>query len=208
MTEADPITLPVADLDATGSSGYPGGDFEVAILDDQDRALGAGALGEIAIRPRAPGVMSLGYEGDEEATVRKWRNLWFHTGDMGVLDQAGRLHFRGRAQRYIRRRGENVSAAEVERILAEHPEVAECAVVGVPSAVGEEDVKAVVVRAPGAGLTGAGLRAYAAERMAPFMVPRYLEFRDRLPRNDMGKVRTAALVDGMGEVWDGATGAR
>jgi crotonobetaine/carnitine-CoA ligase len=204
MTEADPITLPTPGIDAGGTSGFPGGDFEVAILDDQDRSLGPDSLGEIAIRPRAPWVMSLGYEGDEEVTVRRWRNLWFHTGDIGSLDAAGRLHFRGRAQHYIRRRGENISAAEVEGILTEHPEVAECAVVGVRSTVGEEDVKAVIVRVPGSAVTAAALRDYATERMARFMVPRYLEFRDRLPRNDMGKVQTAALGERVGELWDAA----
>jgi crotonobetaine/carnitine-CoA ligase len=208
MTEADPITLPTAAVDAGSSSGFPAGDFEVAIVDDRDRSVATDQLGEIVLRPRAPWVMSLGYEGDDEATVTKWRNLWFHTGDMGILDQRGRLHFRGRAQHYIRRRGENVSAAEVERILAEHPGVAECAVVGVPSALGEDDVKAVVVRVPGAAVTGAEVRAFAAQRMARFMVPRFVEFRNRLPRNDMGKVRTAALTESAGEVWDGGPGSR
>jgi len=203
MTEADPITLPTPGVDAADTSGYPGGDFEVTVVDQYDRPAAPGALGEILIRPRVPSVMSLGYEGDDDATVIKWRNLWFHTGDWGELDGLGRLRFKGRAHHYIRRRGENVSVAEVERILGQHPAVADCVVVGVASPVGEQDVKAVVAVRPGARCDGAELRDYLVGRMAGFMVPRFIEFRAELGRTELGKVSLESARAITGDLFDG-----
>jgi crotonobetaine/carnitine-CoA ligase len=128
LTEAEPIALPRIGMETpVGSCGLPTPDFEVAILDEDDCLLPAGEIGEIAVRPTVPDCMMRGYEGDEAATVQAWRNLWFHTGDLGYRDAHGFLYFVERRQHAIRRRGENISSWELEHILMGHPEVAECA---------------------------------------------------------------------------------
>ena len=129
--------------------------------------------------------------------------MWFHTGDLGYLDESGFVYFAGRKKHAIRRRGENISAQEVERILSQHPGLAECAVLGVPSPLGEEDVKAVVVPKDGAEADPVDLHAFCAARMAKFMVPRYIEVRRApLPRSDIGKVQNEFLQQLGPEIWD------
>jgi crotonobetaine/carnitine-CoA ligase len=121
---------------------------------------------------------------------------------MGVIDQDGALFFSGRSFSYIRRRGENISAGELEAVFLGHPDIAECAVVGVPSELGEDDVKVAAVARPGARLEAAQIYAFAAERVARFMRPRYVEVLAELPRNDMGKVQIAALKQNRPLTWD------
>ena len=203
MTEADPITHPYPGVDPpAGSCGLPGKDFEVAILDPEDRPMRTGALGEIAVRPRASGVMALDYEGDGHAFEHAFRSGWFHTGDLGAMDEAGFLYFKGRLGAYIRRRGENISAAELEEVITGHDAVLECAALAVPSEVGEDEIKLVVAPVPGVEITPSELHAFAGNEMAAFMVPRYIELVEALPRGELGKVNLVRL-QGLGpEVWD------
>lgn len=208
-TEGDPVTLPGFDRDLPpGCAGVPGPDFQIAVLDALDRRVAPGTPGEIAIRPLAPDVMFAGYEGDDGATAAAWRNLWYHSGDLGVIDEAGFLHFKGRLKHAIRRRGENISSYEVERTVARCPGVKEVAVVGVPSDLGEEEVKAVVVAEPGAALVPGDIRDHCAARMAAFMVPRYVELRAALPYTPLGKVRRELLTDTGPGVWDAEAGGK
>ena len=100
-----------------------------------------GENGEILIRPREPHSMMEGYFGEPERTREVFRNLWFHTGDLGTLDEEGNLYFHARLKEVIRRRGENVMPHEVEEVIQLHPAVGECLAVGVDSSVGEQDVK-------------------------------------------------------------------
>lgn len=194
MTEIDPITYPEPGVEPPEAScGRPSADVELAIVDDNDQLLPAGQLGEIVVRPRAPDVLTPGYDGDERASMRTFRNLWFHTGDFGALDDRGFLYFKGRAEHYIRRRGENVSVAELEAIILTHTAISECAAVGVASELGEEDIKIVVALHPGCTISAAELWDYAAARMAAFMRPRYIEFVGQLPRGELGKVRISDL---------------
>ncbi len=203
MTEADPVTLRRPGVEPpTASCGLPSDDFEVEIADHEGSRVSPGTRGEICIRPRASGVMAIGYEDDPAATRAAYRGGWFHTGDLGFMDEKGFLYFAGRLEGSIRRRGENISASEVEATLLEHPDVTECAAVGVPSSLGEEEVKVVVVTTPDSRLDPAGLHAFAAERMARFMVPRYIEVRDRLPKTELGKVRKETLQIVERNTWD------
>ena len=203
MTECDPITNPREGVvPPPGSAGLPAHDVEVRVVDAEDGPVPPGTVGEIAVRPRVPAIMALGYEGDAAATVKAWRNLWFHTGDWGTLDADGFLYFKGRAGDYIRRRGENVSAAELADLMAAHSAIAECAAVGVPSPLGEHDIKLVAVPKPGATLDPAEVRDFAIQRMAPFMVPRYVEIVDKLPRSELGKVEPLKLKTMGPGVWD------
>ncbi|MFO0995434.1 MAG: AMP-binding protein [Alphaproteobacteria bacterium] len=201
MSEGEPMTLPSPDT-PPGSCGRPGPDFELAILDENDNRLPPGAVGRIVMRPRAPHVMMKGYEDDDEAAVQAWRNLWFHTQDLGRIDDEGFVWYVDRLKHSIRRGGENVSSIEVERTLLTHPDVHECAVVGVPDPLTVEAVKAVVVAKTGVTIDPRALHAFAKEHMARFMVPRYIEFRDVLPYTDVGKVKRDLLRDLGPEVWD------
>jgi crotonobetaine/carnitine-CoA ligase len=128
-----------------------------------------------------------------EQTVESWRNLWFHTGDRAVRDPDGSFRFLDRMKDAIRRRGENVSAWEVEQVLISHPDVAAAAVVPVPSELGEDDVMAFVVVRDGAAPEPEELMEHCEPRLAYFAVPRYLEFVDELPLTENGKVRKFVL---------------
>jgi crotonobetaine/carnitine-CoA ligase len=135
-----------------------------------------------------------GYWGMDGKTVEAWRNLWFHTGDLGRVDADGAFYFIDRKKDAIRRRGENISSLELEAEILEHEHVAEAAVVGVPSEVGEEDVKAFVVPASG-DFAPQGLIAFLEDRVPPFMVPRYVVVLDALPKTPTEKVRKTELRD-------------
>ncbi|MBS38473.1 MAG: hypothetical protein CMO26_21430 [Thiotrichales bacterium] len=202
-TEADPIATPDANSGAPpGSFGRPTADFEMCVADALDRPVPHGVLGQILVRPLVPDVMFRAYEDDDAATVAAWRNLWYHTGDMGVRDENGFYYFKGRDKFTIRRRGENVSVVEVEEILTAHPDVAECVAIGVPAAVGDEDVKVAVVPLPGASLDPAEVHSFCNGRMARFMVPRYIEVRDSLPYTELAKVKREELGGTGPGVWD------
>ena len=165
-----------------GSSGTFTGWYDAIVVDDDGMALGAGAEGELWVRPRFPHVMAHGYLNRAEDTLVNWRNLWVHTGDRCSIDADGYLWFVGRGGHFLRRRGELVSIGEVEMVIGDHPSVVEVAVVAVPSSMGEDDARCSVVLAADARLTPEALVAWALERIAPFKVPRYVEFVAELPR--------------------------
>ncbi len=162
--------------------------FDVAVVDEDDREVPAGEPGELVVRPKQPFVITTGYYGMPEATARAFRNMWFHTGDRAWRDEDGYFYFLDRIADAIRRRGENISAFDIECEVNLHPDVVESAAFGVPSALGEEDVKLAVVRAPGAELSEPDLVAYCAAKLPSFMVPRYIEFVSELPRTPTDKV--------------------
>jgi crotonobetaine/carnitine-CoA ligase len=167
--------------------------YDVAIVDEHDRELGPGEPGELVVRPKQPFVMTPGYYGMPEATARAFRNLWFHTGDRAWRDDDGYFYFLDRIADAIRRRGENISAFDIECEVNLHPAVLESAAFGVPSELTEEEVMLAVVCAPGAELTAPELAAYCASKLPAFMIPRYVEFVDALPRTPTDKVAKHAL---------------
>ena len=129
------------------------------------------------------------YWDNPEATAAAFRSGWLHTGDIGYLDEEGFLYISDRAKDMVIRGGENVYCVEVENTLAEHPEVVEAAVFGVPDRDLGERVKAVVLRKPGSNVSADALRAYVGQRIAKFKVPEEIEFTDDpLPRNPAGKL--------------------
>jgi carnitine-CoA ligase len=162
--------------------------FDVAVVDEEDREVAAGEPGELVVRPKQPFVITPGYYGMPGATARAFRNMWFHTGDRAWRDDDGYFYFLDRIADAIRRRGENISAFDIECEVNLHPDVVECAAFGVPSELGEEEVKLAVVLAPGAQLTPAELVAYCAAKLPSFMVPRFVEFVGELPRTPTDKV--------------------
>lgn len=177
-----------------GSTGRLGERYEVQIVDEHDRPLPAGAVGEIVGRPRRPFEIMLGYYKMPEATVRAFRNLWFHTGDLGWVDEDGYLYFSDRLKDSIKRRGENVSSFEVEDVISRFAGVQEVAVVGYRHPSGsDEEVRAFIVPQAGKSIDPLALIAHCADHLAYFMVPRYLDFRAELPRNMIGKVEKTKL---------------
>ena len=131
------------------------------------------------------------YFRDPDETARAVRDSWFLTGDVGWLDEDGWLYFVDRKRDVIRRGGENVSSALVEKVLREHPGVVEAAVVGVPDPVLGQEIKAFVVAS--GPVTANELRDFAAERLAPFQVPRLWEFRSSLPKTATQRVEKYKL---------------
>ena len=170
---------------------------------DEGREVAIGEVGELELRN--PAVM-LGYWGMPEATEEVLVDGWLRTGDLVRREPDGLYTFVARRKEVIRRRGENLAPAEVEAALSEHPEVAEVAVVGVPSALSEEEVKAFVVRRHGASVTPAVLHTFAAARLTRFKVPRYLELVHELPHTPTGRVAKHRLAPGLtGDEWDAET---
>ena len=158
--------------------------FDLQIVDTEtDQPVAEGAVGEIVIRPKVASAFMQGYFGLPEITVQAWRNLWFHTGDAGWLDKSKRLHFVDRLGDCLRRRGENISSTEIEQVLASHPAIAECCVVGVKveGAGGEDEIMAYVVRAADTA-DYAELVAWSEPRLPRYAVPRFWEFVDALDK--------------------------
>jgi crotonobetaine/carnitine-CoA ligase len=145
----------------------------------------AGRVGELELRN--PAIMRGYYEMPDE-TAAVIADGWLRTGDLVHDDGDGTYTFVGRKKEVIRRRGENLSPAEVEAALERHPDVAEAAVVGVPSELTEEDVKAFVIPAPGDALDVAALHAFAREQLARYKVPRYYEVVSELPHTPTGRL--------------------
>lgn len=187
-----------------GSVGRASCLVEVAVVDELDQQLPAESVGEIVFRPRYPNVMMQGYWRKPEATLESWRNAWFHTGDLGRVDDDGFVYFLGRVKDSIRRRGENISAWEIEQALTLHPEVLEAAAIGVPSDVGEEEVAAVCVIKAGSALTPSDLHAFVALDLPRFAVPRFIEFAPSLPKTPSERIAKAEVRErGLSELaWD------
>ena len=159
---------------------------DIAIFDDNDRRLPAGEHGEVRIHSPAN---CLGYWNKPQATARAFRKGWFHTGDVGYLDEDGFLYIVDRLKDIIIRGGENISCIEVEAAIYRHPAVLEAAVYGVPDARLGEAVAASIVPSEGAVLSAPALRAFLLERLAAFKVPAHLRFHDEaLPRVATGKI--------------------
>lgn len=189
LTEACVVTsLPAGEYAAPGSSGKRIPDFDVRIVDDLDRELPPNTAGEVIVRPLRPDIMFQGYWHRPEETLRLLRNCWFHTGDIGKFDDAGFFYFVDRKKDYLRRRGENISSFEMEAAFARHPDIAEVAVHAVPAAKGEDDVKVTAVLHPGASLTQEQLFRWSTDKVPYYALPRYIEFRESLPKNPQGRV--------------------
>jgi crotonobetaine/carnitine-CoA ligase len=162
--------------------------FDVRIFDDDDNELPRGTSGEIVLRPKRPHVMFEGYWGRPAATVDASRNWWYHTGDIGRIDEDDFLFFIDRKADYLRRRGENISSYEVESILMAHGALADVAVHAVPSDMTEDDLKVTATVKEGAAVTEEELFRWCIDQLPYFALPRYIEFRAELPRSPVGRV--------------------
>ena len=197
MTEtgAD-MGVPLEDTDSVGSGamGAPVPTKEAMVVDEFDEALPDGQVGELVIRGEP---MMLGYWKRPEETERAMRNGWFHTGDLAFKDEKGYFHWVGRIKDMVRRSGENISSAEVEGVLSEHPEITAAAVVPVPDRLRGEEVKAYIVLKKGATSETVhpnDIVAFAKEKLSYFKVPRYIEFVESLPLTPSERVEKHKLV--------------
>jgi crotonobetaine/carnitine-CoA ligase len=208
QSETGPVLSTDDPVDYT-TAGTPIPDLEVMLVDSDGAPSAVGAPGELIVKPDRPQLMSDVYLGMPEAMNEKWRSGWFHTGDVFRADAAGNYSFVDRLKDSIRHRGHNLSSIELEREIQAHPAVAECACVGVPSDLaedeifGDEDIKAVVVRRSHMSLSGEELTAFLADRVPPYMLPRYIEFTSALPKTATNKVRKDQLraLTSSGSVW-------
>jgi crotonobetaine/carnitine-CoA ligase len=163
-------------------TGPPG--FEVKLVNEFDEDVGPDQFGEMVVRTADPWIITSGYFHMAEKTAEAWRNGWFHSGDGFTRDSDGNYFFVDRIKDAIRRRGENISSFEVESAVNEHPAIAESAVIGVPSELGEDEVKVVVVLESGRSLSPEDLITFLIPRMPRFMIPRYVEVVETFAKTD------------------------
>jgi len=187
-----------------GTCGKVRAGVDVRLVDANDCEVAVGEIGEMLVRADRPWAMNHGYYKNPEATARAWRNGWFHTGDAFRVDADGNFFFVDRIKDAIRRRGENISSFEVEAEIIAFPDVREAAVVAVPSELGEDEVLAVVAPAPGRTVDPAALIEFLRDRLAYFMIPRYVRVLPELPKTPSAKVlktelRSAGLTP---DTWD------
>lgn len=169
--------------------------FDVAVVDENDQPVPSGQVGEIVVRPRLPYSILKEYYRRPDATAETFRNCWFHSGDNGRIDADGNLFFIDRKKDAIRRRGENISSYELEFAMNRHPAVLESAAVSVPSELGEDDVKIVVVPRAGEQLTAEEVWDFCIQTMPRFWIPAIVEFRDELPKTGNLKVQKFQLKE-------------
>jgi crotonobetaine/carnitine-CoA ligase len=195
MTENCAVTVfrPDDPSDKVPSAGRVRDEVGVAILDEVGRQLPAGEVGEICVRPHVPGVVMHGYYRMGDATVASLRDFWFHTGDRGYLDGDNYLYFVDRTKEAIRRRGENISAYEVETAICTHPGVLEAAAVPVDSELGEDEVMVYLVVDPECPPSMPEVIDYCNRRLPYYMVPRFLDVIDALPKTPSQKVEKYRL---------------
>ncbi len=166
---------------------------EARVVADDGREMGFGETGELLLRNPA---VSPGYWQMPDETAKVMTDGWLRTGDLVMVDPGGTYTFVARKKEVIRRRGENLSPLEVEEVLLAHPAVQDCAVAAVPSELSEEEVKAFVVPAPGVRIDVGELRIWAAERLAPYKVPRFWQVLGELPRTPTERVAKHRLPSG------------
>lgn len=201
MTEASSFTSINSD-EKMGSVGRPLPYFEVRLVDDAGQDVPTGQNGEIWVRGREPGLITPGYFRNPEATEATFRDGWLRTGDLGSFDADGFLYFAGRKKDSLRRLGENISAFEVERVFQDHPDVAECAVVGVDNDIGDQDVKLIVRLADGRHPDPAEIVRWSLPKLARFQVPRYIAFIDEFPKTPTQRIRKEMLSKTAEGCWD------
>jgi crotonobetaine/carnitine-CoA ligase len=176
-----------------GTCGKPWPDYEVKLVDHNGMEVGSNTPGEMLMRSVKPYSMFLEYYKMPEKTVEAWRDLWFHTGDYLSYDEDGYFHFVDRKKDALRRRGENISSYEVEKVINSHYAVLESAAVAAKSELKEDEVMVCVSLKPGESLTPEQLVDYCQGRMAYFMVPRYIRIMDQLPKTPTERIQKEAL---------------
>ena len=179
-----------------GSCGKVHEDWEANLVDEFDQSVNLNEVGELVVRPKLPFIMMNGYLNQPESTVKAFKNLWFHTGDMMRRDVQGYYYFVDRAKERIRRKGENISSFDIEQIINTHSSVQECVVLPLPNGK-EDDIRLIVVRSD-RGLSEQELDGWIRQKLPKLMWPSYIEFVERLPYTPTFKVEKLKLMrDGL-----------
>jgi crotonobetaine/carnitine-CoA ligase len=186
-----------------GSIGTPVEEFDSWLIDDRGKRVGPGAVGEIVLKPKLAGVAMSGYFGEPEKTAEVMRSDGcVYTGDTATIDRDGNYYFKGRKKDALRRRGENVSAWEVERVLNAAPGVEESAVVGVDSPLGDQDILAVVKLREGSEPNPLEIARFCGERLAYYQMPRFIQFVDEFPRGPTQRIKKNEIGIDLDNAWD------
>lgn len=188
QTEVAPLATvlqPKDQIRKAGSAGKPALNVETRIVDDEGDEVPRGCVGEIVHRTSHA---MLGYFRDEEKTRAAFQGGWFHSGDLGIMDEEGYITVVDRKKDMIKSGGENVASREVEELIYEHPKVSEVAVIGVPHPYWMEAVTAVIVPKASETLTSDEILAFCKDRLSSFKAPKYVVITDNLPRNPSGKI--------------------
>lgn len=189
LSEACGMVLTTVSLDEAlahkGSAGRPLPLIETKVVDASDRPLPYGEAGELLLRGCQ---VFKEYWNNPDATRKTLVNGWLHTGDVGAVDEEGYVYILDRMKDMINRGGEKIWSLEVENVLYRNPKILEAAAVGVPDMVLGEEVKAVIVLRPGAKATPEDVQEFCGQYLARYKIPKYIEFREALPRNPAGKV--------------------
>jgi len=184
MTEAGNVTSRRDVTDESPSCGRPRPGYDVRLVDENDYEVPVGEVGELVVRTEQPWWLCIGYWNMPDRTAELWRNGWLHTGDGFRRDEEGNYYFVDRQKDAIRRRGENISSFEVEKIVLQHDAIAECAAIGVETEPGEQEVKICVVPRSGAEVDPRQLVEFLVPQMPRYMVPRFVEVMDALPKTE------------------------
>lgn len=196
-TETSMVITKVIDQSVPrGSCGTVRDGFHARIVDDEGQDVPTGTIGELTVRSSERTLMSLGYQGDADATTEAWRDGWYHTGDAVSVDEDGFYYFHDRYKDSLRRRGENISSFEVEREVLAFPGIDEVACVAHPGEyAGDDEVKVFIVAEAGAQIRLSAVAEFLSDRLPAFMQPRYLELADALPKTPTSRVRKHLLRD-------------
>jgi len=180
--------------------------YEFRVVDPEtDEQLPPGRIGEFVVRPKTPWTIMQGYHGMPQKTVEAWRNLWFHTGDSGYIDQDHYVYFVDRLGDRIRRRAENISSYDIEAAAMAHAAIAECAAIGVASEYeADDDIMLCLVCKPDRAVTPLEMLEHLMPRLPHYMMPRYIAMLDTLPRTPTNKIQKAKLraMPRSAAVWD------
>jgi crotonobetaine/carnitine-CoA ligase len=176
QTEAEAVVGCTLDRNRRGAAGWACTGFDVEVVDEDDKPLPAGSVGRLVYRPNRPHALTLGYWRRAEATAEAMRNLWWHTGDLARIDEDGFMHFAGRVSDSLRRRGENISAWELESVVNEAPGIRWSAAVAVSDEIGGEDeIKLFVILEAGEEFDAAAFFEYCDRALPRYAAPRYVE---------------------------------
>lgn len=204
MTETNLVIGPRDGRSRPGFMGRVMEGFHARVVDEQDAPVSDGTPGELVMRADEPFAFAVGYWSAPEATLASTGNLWFHSGDRVVREADGFFRFVDRIKDIIRRRGENVSAWEVEQAILSHPDIAVTAAYPVPSEIGDDEVMVSIVPRSGAAVEPLDIIRHCEQHLPYFAVPRYVEFAEELPLTENGKIKKPILRErGIGpHTWD------
>ena len=192
-----------------GSIGKPYPYFDMRVVDDNNRPVTTGKCGEIVLKEKEPGLIVREYLGKPAGSESVQQDVWFHTGDLARRDEEGDFYYVGRKKDSIRRRGENISAWEIERILNSHPSIEESAAVGLDAEIGEQDVLVFIKSTSGQDIDALDVIKWCEPRMPYYQIPRYIQFVDQFEKTPTQRIIKDLLSHDKQNCWDReASGSR